>query len=96
MIDVEVYLQLMFFFYFDHNEGADVYHCFINDSMCIRFFRPSMTLATTEMLMGAMAMPHSGVFSTFGPSGYFNLNLFAKVKRCLRLSIQNVSKLYSM
>ena len=79
MIDVEVYLQLMFF-YFDHDEGADVYHSFINDLMCIRFVRPSMTLATTETLMGAMAMPPSGVFSTFGLSGYFDLNLFAKVK----------------
>ena len=39
-----------------------------------------MTLATTETLMGAMAMPLSGVFSTFGLSGYFDLNLFAKVK----------------
>ena len=27
MIDAEVYLQLMFF-YFDHDEGADVYHSF--------------------------------------------------------------------
>ena len=80
MIDAEVYLQLMFFFYFDHNEGADVYHCFKNDLMCIRFFRPSMTLATTATLMGAMAMPHSGVFSTFGLSRYFDLKLFVKVK----------------